>query len=119
MVIDIVLIDKTTYYCVKIKDNNSNQKELFRISNDILHKSKSHPLPTHNDPQEVADEFADYFHSTINQIHHLIHPVIASPDSKDGANVSVFDSFLLTTENKLTKIIMDLAEFADGKKKQT
>ena len=84
----------------------SSQKELFKISNDLLHRSKSHPLPTHNDPQEFADEFANYFSSKISQIHDSFPPVGASPHSEDGGNAPVFDSFLLTTEDELKEIIM-------------
>ena len=46
---------KANYFCDKIHENSGNQKELFKITNDLLHRKKSMPLPTHNNAEDLAN----------------------------------------------------------------
>ena len=97
---------KSSYYCDKIKSSNGDQKQLFKISNELLHKNKCRPLPTHSDSQQLANEFQEYFTNKINKIRESFPPSSASAHSEDRTGAPEFNAFEPTHEQELKKIIL-------------
>ena len=56
------------YYQNKISENARNQKELFSITNTLLNRKETSPLPSYDSPKELADRMADYFEQKIDTI---------------------------------------------------
>ena len=59
-----------------IKSSSSGYQEL-------LHKNKCRPLPTHSYPQQLANEFLEIFTSKINKIRESLPPISPSAHSED------------------------------------
>ena len=100
---------KSTFLlCTKIHvdDNRKDQKPLFRLANNLLHKNKSKPLPTHCDPRALADEFEEYFVDKISKIHSSFPGVNNDPCVNEDVKVPSLDHLLPTTCETLKKIIM-------------
>ena len=54
----------------KVLENRKNTKQLFKIINKATNSNWQNPLPDGN-PEELADEFADYFLNKIKTIRKL------------------------------------------------
>ena len=52
---------KKEYYNTKVNDAKNDQKELFKICNGLLHKTKNTSLPTHSSKKELADQIVSFF----------------------------------------------------------
>ena len=52
---------KKEYYNTKINDAKNDQKELFKICNGLLHKTKNTSLPTYSSQKELADQIVSFF----------------------------------------------------------
>jgi len=61
-------LSKAKYFRDKINENSKNQKELFKITNSLLHRKKDTSLPSHIDPSALAKSFAEYFEEKIDNI---------------------------------------------------
>jgi hypothetical protein len=58
---------KTEYFSANINDAH-DQKELFNLTNKLMHKVKCTKLPTHTSDEELANRFADFFTDKISRI---------------------------------------------------
>jgi hypothetical protein len=65
---------KGDFYCDKIKENNGDQKSLFRIANTLLFRKQESMLPTHTSDALLADEFGEYFQEKIDKIRQSFKP---------------------------------------------
>ena len=97
---------KSNYYCNKIEENSTNQKELFKISNTLLNRNKSQPLPTHNDAKELADNFANFFSDKISQIRDSFPQLQTSPHLDDRMDTPAFSELQPTCESEVKKLIL-------------
>ena len=52
---------KTSFYSARIHELSGNQKALFSEMNHLLHKPTETPLPPHDSPEVLANQFAEYF----------------------------------------------------------
>ena len=95
---------KAEHFVSKIDENKGNQKALFNITNSLLHRNNSRPLPSHVDSQKLADEFAEYFVGKIKKI----REAFPEPDQHicDQIKVPTLETLEPTTEEELRKIIM-------------
>ena len=59
---------KTSFYSRRIDVFSCNQKALFRKMNHLLNQSTVTPMPPHESPGVLANQFADYFSSKIDLI---------------------------------------------------
>jgi hypothetical protein len=59
---------KAHYYQDMITTNAGNQKALFKIAKELLHKCKSCKLPSFPSPEETANVFINYFRDKIQTI---------------------------------------------------
>jgi hypothetical protein len=100
---------KRDYFCSKLKDSNSDQKQLYSIANTLLHRTKTRKLPTFTEPETMAERFADYFNDKIQKIRDTF-----KLDTKDASAAFANDTnaaatlcdFKPTDEKELKKIIM-------------
>ena len=61
---------KKQYFLDKIKENAGNQKELYRMTDQLLLKSKPRILPEHDDCKTPANDFSNFFKHKIDKITH-------------------------------------------------
>jgi hypothetical protein len=103
-------VAKKEYLSVKIEESTSDQKQLFHITNQLLHKKKCSKLPTFADEKDMADTFADYFEEKIQNIRKQFGP--SSPDNQgpfqhDSIASTSMSLLSPTNEDELRKVIMD------------
>ena len=91
---------KTEYFSAKINDAH-DQKELFNLTNKLMHKVKCTKLPTHTSDEELANRFADFFTDKISRIRTDIEQsrVPHVPDYMPICNVVLSDIPLATTKS--------------------
>ena len=56
------------YYSDKITDGGHNTKTLFKIANELTGHNENANLPSHDDPNILANEFNEYFYDKIKNI---------------------------------------------------
>ena len=108
-----VVIDKlkTDYYSTKVENCGSDQKKLFHVLNELLHRNKPSPLPHCESTQELAEKFSDFFTSKITRIRqdldHENSPAAAS-DAPQNSTVSAdcqMSTFDHATPDEILQII--------------
>jgi hypothetical protein len=52
----------------KVTESEHDSKRLFNSINDIMHKTKSNPLPYHTSAKDLAENFSDFFTSKVANI---------------------------------------------------
>ena len=60
--------EKREYYKDKIKKNAGDQRELYRITDQLLCRKKTRALPGYTDPKTIADKLASFFIEKIEKI---------------------------------------------------
>jgi len=65
---------KSTYYCSKFQQHDMDQKKLYQLANDLLHRKENAILPTHKSPTDLADHFAEFFTDKIKKIRTNLAP---------------------------------------------
>ena len=59
---------KSSYYTDLVKSNASDQSQLFRTLNNVMHMVKKNPLPDCNNAQQLANDFNNLFHEKVDKI---------------------------------------------------
>ena len=70
---------KTSFYSARIHELSGNQKALFSEMNHLLHKPTETPLPPHDSPEALANQFAEYFSEKIEKIRRELQCCIRQP----------------------------------------
>ena len=102
-------VDKeTSHYTKLVQDSSNSQKSLFKLANEILDKNSEKILPTHEDPQQLANDFNTFFIEKVKKIRESIPKV----ESRSTYYARPFTgekltSFKPTTEEELKKIIAE------------
>ena len=60
--------EKATYYKSRINDCVGDQKALFSIANELMHRGKPNTLPEHESSALLAEEFSGFFIDKIDKI---------------------------------------------------
>ncbi len=81
--ISLIRKSKRTHYSEIVSKCSGDQKQLFRVANKLLHRSKKSPLPLHVSDQSLAVRFSHFFTSKISLIRDVLPPpaVCLSPAS--------------------------------------
>ena len=96
---------KQQFYHEAIVNNNSS-KNLFKITDTLLHKKGDSILPTHDNPEQLANNFVDFFCDKIKTISqsfdatHAEHGPVRTVDN-------ILTSFTPTTKDEVRRIIME------------
>ena len=59
---------KSAFFCKKLSDCNGDQKLIYKIGNDLLHRKPAPLLPSFKSPSELAQRFCDFFSEKIKKI---------------------------------------------------
>ncbi|KAJ8035470.1 hypothetical protein HOLleu_22713 [Holothuria leucospilota] len=100
---------KVSYYSTEITNSSGDQKKLFRIVNNLLHKPKDPVLPSAVSDRSLACRFSQYFVEKIEQIRKTFTP---SPDSQlygETSSPSTLCTFQAASEEEIKKIVMKSA----------
>ena len=66
----MILTSKQTYYNDKVDSASGDQRSLFKIIDNMFHKTPEPQLPSHDSLDTLVNQFADFFVSKINKIRH-------------------------------------------------
>ena len=101
---------KTSFYSARIHELSGNQKALFSEMNHLLHKPTETPLPPHDSPEVLANQFAEYFSEKIEKIRRELQCCIGQPSPTSSTQLcsvrsicelSSFDNVSIETLSKL------------------
>ena len=104
----MLLESKQTTKVDKVNQCNKDDKQLFRLVNEITSSTKDNPLPDGLSNQELADQFADYF---INKIQ-LIRDSLDNDDKYHAESTShtpTLGKFEPLMEDEVAKNIIGMA----------
>ena len=73
---------KSAFFKKEIEERKGDQANLYRVMNQLMQKSKNTILPSHQDDQELANDFADYFENKIADISQTSEKPTLSRSSK-------------------------------------
>ena len=101
------LIDdaKTNYYLTRFQAASS--KETFKLLNDVMGTSGDITLPPVSDPQQLADQFADFFEAKVSDIRRNLDAISIdnTQDVSDQIPSCSFADFLPQSEIDILRII--------------
>ena len=66
----------TKFYSDLEMNSSTNPRALFKVFNNILNKQTQSPLPPHESPAELGDEFASFFTVKIDKIQEQIQKTL-------------------------------------------
>ena len=89
----------------KILENRKNTKQLFKIVSKVTNSNQQNPLPDGN-PEELAEEFADYFLNKIKTIRKLFQNT--EQYTPRPSNAPLFRRFAPLTEDEVKKEIINM-----------
>ena len=90
----------------KISENSKDQKALFQVANELLHRKKDSHLPNSDSKEELANRFVTYFIEKIEQIVNSFGKITEQP-SNEIYNGTLFERFKPITDDQLKKLIME------------
>jgi hypothetical protein len=108
----LLLQTKQDYYSTKIKENSNDQRQLFRLTNDLMGSGREKALPNTEDDKTLADNFSEYFIGKVANIRTKLSEdqdeinVLRADTEFCGESLMSLDH---TTENEVKKIIMSAA----------
>ena len=98
--------ETSDHYRNIIHENASDQKQLFKITNKLMHRNDVQKLPSHDSTEELADRFADYFIDKIMTIRsNLAHVDHRQLPAEEPCNF-VFSKFSTVSEDEVRKLIV-------------
>ena len=98
---------KKQFYRSKISENSKDQKALFQVANELLHRKKDSHLPNSDSKEELANRFVAYFIEKIEQIVNSFGKKITEQPSNEIYNGTLFERFKPITDDQLKKLIME------------
>ena len=111
-VTEAITAAKRHYYLSEI--NSTDNSDLFKLSNKIMHKQKGAPLPQYNSALELATRFNKFFVEKILNIRQELNAISIHLSTSDSSMpeiphkliTSVLDTFNPTDNDEIRKIIM-------------
>ena len=105
---DLLDRKKSTYYQNIVQENHRNQRQLYQIFADICHRKRDMPMPEHDDAEELANCFSEYFGTKINAITSNFTPAeyVVQQRPLDPARFSVYSSHNCASSKSYTTFSM-------------
>ena len=100
-----VTASKKHYYDGKINSAASSSKQLFQVTNELLGKPKSKPLPCDIPRTELAERFSDFFVEKIRLLRSELDSRSCSPAQFHAYNGPMFSDFVPVTEKEISDLI--------------
>ena len=90
-----------------IENSGRDQGKLFKEMNKIMNRKQSQPLPPHDDPKALANDFSAFFQGKVDTIRSKFDPTIDDAFEYDGKDdtISAFHTFQSVTEEDIRKIV--------------
>ena len=107
---DMIFTSKQTYYNDKVDSASGDQRSLFKIIDNMFHKTPEPQLPSHDSLDTLVNQFADFFVSKINKIRHEIKVDISEVISSEKSNEDIqftLDNFAPATLEEVRKLIIE------------
>ena len=96
---------KTTYFQTQIEDCGYDQKRLFSVLNNILHKAPQDSLPDHKSATDLAQTFNHYFIEKVKKIRENLDSSELDSTFQETTCASRLDILELCTQNELEGVI--------------
>ena len=101
---------KKNHYSSLIAESN-DQKQLFKVVNELTSNKTENVLPEHTSPQELANRFAYFFDIKIANIRAKLDKQQNSsplpiPDTDILCLPTVWDEFAISSQEEIRKIVM-------------
>ncbi|XP_072033035.1 uncharacterized protein [Amphiura filiformis] len=96
---------KTSYHRKELAD--ADQRDLFRVVDKLVKPKVDTVLPTHDSSNDLADQFADYFHTKISTLRHRLncsHTTSSAP-TPDATCCTSFETFQPVSEDEVLDVI--------------
>ena len=102
----LAMSKQTAHYTKLVENASGSQNSLFKLANKLLDKKNEKILPTHNDPQQLANDFNSYFIEKVKNIRESIPNVERTNTGRlfTGEKLTVFKP---TTEEEIKQIISE------------
>ena len=107
----VLKAEKRKYYVEKVMDCGSDQKALFAIVNNLLHKEKTSVLPHHTSLLDLVENFSSFFKKKIDNISTKLDdllttvPRLPESDTMNSSDIAVLREFAPATEAEVLKVI--------------
>ena len=102
---------KTSTYSKEIKDCRGDTKKLYKLVYNLMGTSQENLLPDNDNPEELANEFADFFMDKISKIRDsLADKTIYKPSGRtpNGIALKEMSEFRLFTQDEVRSIIFSM-----------
>ena len=110
IVTNLISEAKMNCYQKRILDNSGDQKALSKIINNLISRKQISPLPPHNHPRELANNFSEYFINKIKKIQCELSAIEQTrnidTDMEENKSETKFPCFKPATKSDVKKIIM-------------
>ena len=106
-VVRLVFLAKSSFFTNEIENSSGNQKELFKIINNLMHKKKVKKLPD-VDTKLLPEQFNDFFYSKIDKIQNHLQSQQTGDDAHayDQQADTTFTSFQTVSKEEVEKIVL-------------
>ena len=99
---------KRQFFASKIDNVSFSTKQLFNVSNQLLRKSKPVVFPTDIPPNELPEQFSQYFSDKISDLREKLDSRHSQPPSFVVYDGPVFDEFSLVSEAYVLDLISQM-----------
>ena len=98
---------KSEFYRQKIEDCAKDQKSLFKITNELMHRQRDASLPTFHDPFVLANDFAQFFTEKVEKISQTFTTVSSNASAREETEqVPQISELEIITKEELKKVII-------------
>ena len=101
---------KRTYYMAKIEQCGSDQKRLFAVLSELVHKKENSKLPEHLSESNLVETFNNFFIDKIKNIRKDLDSKTLDQSFPERVSESHLDSFEPCTEEELKHIITNSSD---------
>ena len=110
LVSKLLVSTRQDYYRNMINDNRGNQRLVFQVADKLLHHSPDPVYPTHDSPEELCEDFANFFSDKISKLTQDIITLQATlpedtMDLSEYHTQAVFSEFKLLDCDQVTKLV--------------
>ena len=102
---------KTSSYSKEVKDCKGNTKKLYKLVYRLMETSQENLLPDNDNPEDLANEFADYFMNKISKIRDSLSdkPIYKlSGKTPNGITLKPMSEFRLFMQDEVWSIIFSM-----------
>ena len=103
---ELLLSTKTAHYSKMVEDSSGNQKALFKVADDLLHRKAERPLPSRDSDVILANEMADFF---VQKIYKIRSGILSKNPNCNviPRNMAILSHFQEASEDEVRRIIME------------